>query len=104
MLFDLYGHISEVTISVTQTPREATVKFCLNDKEWHNLRFVNPRPPQGLMEFLDGCWGIRVIDRNTEENNQLEFGRFRVELWDEDNPISEFIVDGFEQLMDELED
>ena len=41
------------------------------------------------------CYQLRIGDRN-QQGAQLEFGRYNVEVWDEDNTFSEFTVDDFE--------
>jgi len=96
-VLDIYGFLDDITIRVTQHPRQACVDFQFEGK-LHSFRFENPEPLTSLMLLFDGCWNIRVIDRNLETQGWLEFGRFRVELWDEDNSITDFTVDRFEHF------
>jgi hypothetical protein len=96
-VLDIYGVLDDITISVTQNPRQACVDFMLAGKS-HSFRFENPEPLTSLMYFLDECCNVRIIDRNLEMPSWLEFGRYRVELWDEDDSITDFTVDGFEHL------
>jgi len=49
-------------------------------------------------EFLNECHKIRIIDRNSAEGNSLEFNRWRIEIWDEDNPYCSFNCDAFEVM------
>ncbi|WP_309397030.1 hypothetical protein [Cerasicoccus maritimus] len=58
------------------------------------LRLVGPETPQHGSAFLY-CQEIQIHDNNVEEGNSLEFGRWRVEIWDEDNPIDAFDCDEY---------
>lgn len=90
------GFIDQIVVRVSQHPREAVIEFNL-DGQPRSLQLINPRPLSALMEVFDDCWSIRVIDKNLEEGNCLEFGRYRVEFWDEDGPAVEFLVDAASQ-------
>ncbi|MEO8271004.1 MAG: hypothetical protein ABI557_14875 [Aureliella sp.] len=85
---------SSVTrILLTQYPRVVVITFTNRDVVYE-LRFVNPQPLSEVVAALDDCYQFRVID----VDGQLEFGRYRVEIWDEDNSFAEFTVDSFEQI------
>ena len=88
-----YGiHVSELL--VTRAPICAMVTFSSGEQR-HVLRFTNPRPMSATTSVLDGeCYQLRITDRN-EDGAQLEFGRYNVEVWDEDNLLAEFTVDNF---------
>ncbi len=94
LIVDLYGSITLTRICVSQYPREAVVQFELKGRP-ESIIIANPEPLNALMAALENCYGIRVFDRNIEEGNCLEFGRYRVEFWDEDNPIADLLADGF---------
>ncbi len=57
-----------------------------------------PRVTPFAHEFLDGCYEIRIIDRNSADGNCVEYSRWRVELWDEDDPYCTFECDEFEVM------
>jgi hypothetical protein len=96
-LFHL-GHSPEAEeLTIAQDARGArTASICL----WHKdrrflLKFVNPQPLAALVEVFD-CHEVIVTDRNAAEAAQLEFGRYRVEFRDEDNPIGDVVADDFD--------
>lgn len=91
-----YG-IVVTQLRATSSPNTATLVFEHNGAEY-GFHCVDPRPLAAITDAFDDCWQIRVVDAN-ESGAQLEFGRFKVELWDEDNPYSDFVVDRFEQLL-----
>ena len=41
---------------------------------------------------MDDCYQFRVVDLDT----QLDFGRYRIEIWDEDTEYAQFTVDAYE--------
>ena len=86
---------------ITQYPREAWLTFAETEIVYE-LRLRNPRPLETLTEALTDCCRIRIIDRNAD-GDQQEFGRFTVELWDEDNRYAEFTVDQFEESIKDAE-
>lgn len=94
-VLDVYAFPNNIIVSVTQIPRRADIVFQAEGK-LHNLRFDDPKPLAAIMSIFNFCCNIRVIDLNVENNGCLEFGRFRVEPWSEDDLVSDFIVDNFE--------
>jgi hypothetical protein len=99
-VLDVYGLLEDLDVHVMQHPRRAVVDFRLGGKQ-HRLQLDNPEPLTLLMAIFDDCWNIRIFDRKAEEPNCLEYGRYRVELWSEDNPLSQFIVDRFEHIAED---
>jgi hypothetical protein len=99
-VLDVYGLFDQLGVHAKQHPRHAVVDFRLGGKQ-HRLQFGNPEPLTSLMAIFDDCWNIRIFDRNVEEPNCLEYGRYRFELWSEDNPLSQFIVDRFEHIAED---
>ena len=93
-----YGiHVSELLVTRVPicAPICAVVTFHSGEQR-HVLRFTNPQPVSATTSVLDGeCRQLRITDRN-EDGAQLEFGRYNVEVWDEDNPFAEFTVDDFD--------
>jgi hypothetical protein len=87
----------EVQIIAEQPTAEPTavLSFASPDGK-HSLRLFAPKPLSSLLAMFDNCYEIRLSDRNTAERNQLEFGRYQLQIWDEDNPIGEANVDDFE--------
>lgn len=81
-------------VCITNQPRQA-VLVVAGAAETVQLTLVNPRPLAPLCENLDDCCEIRIVDVNHDEKGHLEFGRFRVELWDEDNSIGELVCDEY---------
>jgi lactoylglutathione lyase len=59
------------------------------------LTLTRLEPLSEVGAFLDAC-EIQIHDVNQETGAQLEFGRFRVEAWDEDHVISSFRCDSFD--------
>lgn len=95
-----YAFESPLGIDVTKLvavrfPPTVAIDYAYGD-EIHSICFTNPLPMSAVTESFD-CWQIRITDRNAF-GAQLEFGRFNVELWDEDNPTLEFTVDSFEDM------
>ena len=81
------------SVLVTQYPRRAIITFT-NSETVFEFRLENPQPLSALTAALDECYQFRVVDID----GQLEFGRYKIEIWDEDNCYAEFIVDSFEQV------
>ena len=97
---DLYGIRGHRALTISQYPRVATIRFELKERR-QLLVLRNPVPHEVVARVCDDeCCGIRIIDRNIEEPNCLEFGRYRVELWTEDSVIVGFLADDF-SLSDE---
>jgi hypothetical protein len=95
IIYDLYGIWGDRVLTICQYPRVATLRFELKERP-QSLVLKNPEPYEAAARVCDNeCCGIRIIDRNIEEPNYLEFGRYRVELWTEDNIIVHFFVDDF---------
>ena len=94
-IHDLYGIWGDRVLTISQYPRIATIRFALKERP-RSLVLKNPEPYEAVARVCDNeCCGIRVIDRNIEEPNCLEFGRYRIELWSEDNALVCFHVDEF---------
>ncbi|WP_149499990.1 hypothetical protein [Roseiconus lacunae] len=81
------------SVQITQYPRVAVITFEHGDTIYE-LRCADPRPVTAVVAALDDCYQFRIMDIG----GQLEFGRYRVEVWDEDNDFAEFTVDSFEQI------
>jgi hypothetical protein len=93
IVLDLYGIWGNRSVAITQIPFVARLTFEFEGKP-RALQIVRPSSCAELTKFLDGeCCHIAVFDRNAEEANFLEFGRFRVELGDEDGPIGKLEAD-----------
>lgn len=94
-VLDIYGYISDVFLQITPLGQRAVIDYVREGKTLE-LLLEQPRPLSALLSVFDqSFYGIRIYDRNVEETNQLEFGRYRVEFWDEDNPLAECIADAF---------
>ena len=95
IIHDFYGIWGDRVLTIAQYPRVATIRFELKERP-RSLVLTNPDPYEAAARVCDNeCCGIRIIDRNIEEPNCLEFGRYRVELWTEDAAIVHFHVDDF---------
>ncbi len=92
---DLYGSISAIELCYRQEPNEVVLK-CKIDGASHIIRFMEPVRHEQFLAVFDDCWGIRIHDINQGQQQFIEFGRYRVEFWDEDNPISSVYVKAFE--------
>ena len=95
VLVDLQGYATNVTANIQSTPRIATISFSIHGMQ-HVLRLLNPSRLTYLDDLLGEFYGVTIIDRNVDEGNQLEFGRYRVQLHDEDSVALEVIVDHFD--------
>ncbi|REJ91614.1 MAG: hypothetical protein DWQ34_14305 [Planctomycetota bacterium] len=85
--------IEVVRLLITGSPRTVVLYFTVDGRE-SALRLNNPQPLESVVQRFDECYQIRIVDSHSA-GSQLEFGRYQVEIWDEDNPISEFRVDAF---------
>ena len=79
-------------IRLIDHPRSAVVRS--RDFE---LTLARPEPLDALAAFLDAC-EIQIHDVNQESGGQLEYGRYRVEAWDEDAVLATVHCDGFDVL------
>ena len=85
----------EVTeLRVVNQPRSAilTISHAGTTTE---LELKNPVPLSTLLMSLDECWEIMIKDRNKLENNQLDFGRYLIEILDEENVIGSLRCDEY---------
>lgn len=95
IIHDLHGIGGDRVLTISQYPRIATVRFALTERP-QSLVLTNPEPYEAVVRVCDHeCCGIRIIDRNIDEPNCLEFGRYRVELRSDDNVLVHFHVDDF---------
>ena len=76
---------------ITQYPRKATITFASGDVVYE-FRLDNPQPLSAVTAALDECYQFRVVDID----GQLEFGRYKIEIWGEDTDYAEFTVDAYE--------
>ena len=97
-VLDLYGSLDAIELRYLQLPNEVILEFTLDGKP-HLIRFMEPVRREPFLAVFDDCWGIRIHDINQEHQQYIEIGRYRVEFWDEDNPISGICVDRFEHTV-----
>ena len=76
-------------------PRSATLTV-ISGGHRHSLRLIHPSPLSSLVEVFGECYEIRLVDQNADGANQLEYGRYRLEICDEDGPIAEAMADDYE--------
>jgi hypothetical protein len=63
--------------------------------------FINPEPLADLSGLMD-AWAFRILDRNCESANGLEFGRYLLEYReDDDDPPRQIQADRFEELIEQ---
>jgi hypothetical protein len=91
----LYG-IQVTELRITAHPIVATLVFRHQDVVYE-FRCENPQGIGMFAEILQECYQIRVVDLNSNNAN-LEYGRFRIELWGEDNALADVIADRYKQL------
>ena len=95
-------HVTEITtcaelrIVEADTEHRFAVLAVISGGVRHSLRLIDPRPLDPLVEIFGDCHEIRLIDLNAAHANQLEFGRYRLEIRDEDGVIGEVLADGYE--------
>ena len=78
-------------VLLTQYPRRAVITLTSGDVIYE-FRLDNPRPLADVTAAMDDCYQFRVVDLDA----QLDFGRYRIEIWDEDNSYAQFVVDAYE--------
>ena len=78
-------------VLMTQHPRRVVVTLNSGDVVYE-FRLDNPRPLADVTAAMDDCYQFRVVDLDT----QLDFGRYRIEIWDEDTEYAQFTVDAYE--------
>lgn len=88
--------MTHIELRYLQPPDEVVLELQMDGKHHHVLRFIEPVNGEPFLSVFDGCWGIRIHDINQEHQQFIEYGRYRVEFWDEDNPFSEVLVNAFE--------
>lgn len=93
---EIYGYLEDISLHISAYPYTAVINYTLDGKKG-GLLLEMPQPPDALLSvFSRAQYGFCVYDRNVEEGNQLEFGRYKVEFWDEDGPKAECLADRFE--------
>ncbi len=78
------------SVLFTQYPRRVVITIT-HDDIVYEFQLENPQPLSAVTFALDECYQFRVEDID----GQLEFGRYRIEIWDEDNPYADFTVDSY---------
>ena len=78
-------------VLLTQYPRRAVITLTSGDVVYE-FRLDNPRPLADVTAAMDDCYQFHVVDLDA----QLDFGRYRIEIWDEDNSYAQFVVDAYE--------
>lgn len=96
VVMETYGWLSEISLHITGFPRLVVIEYTLEGTR-RSLRLENPSPLASLLSVFEECYGFRIFDQNQSEGNQLEFGRYRVEIWDEDGSMAECVADRFEE-------
>jgi hypothetical protein len=76
-------------------PRSA-VLIVVSRGRRHGICIINPRPLESLVKIFDECYEFRLVDQNADGANQLEYGRYRLEIRDEDGLVAEAIADAYE--------
>lgn len=85
--------IDVLSVTIDARPRRATLRIehCGTTSI---LTFENPSPISSFAGLFDDLERIRISDRNFY-GSQLEFGRYDVQMWDEDTPYASFDCDRF---------
>ena len=81
-------------LRVVNQPRFAILSIS-NGGTITEVELKNPEPLSALLKSLEDCWEIKIIDRNKQENNPLDFGRYIVEILDEENVIGSLQCDEY---------
>ena len=79
-------------VTIEQWPRVVLFTYCHNDSV-ATMELIDPRPIESVVSAMD-CYQIRVRDLN-RRGCQLEFGKYEIEFWDEDNPIGIVAADAY---------
>ncbi|WP_442508368.1 hypothetical protein SH528x_007337 [Novipirellula sp. SH528] len=81
--------------SVTVNARPRVVKVIVEHQgNIATFTFGNPSPIASLAGLFEELDRIRIADRNLF-GSQLDFGRYDVQIWDEDNPFACFDCDDY---------
>lgn len=89
--------IRVVGIELTLHPRRLDIRYRESEAESEcTLGVLVPREVGAFCDKLDDCYELRIVDTNSEDGGQRNFGRYRLELWDEDNAIAAVLIDGYE--------
>ena len=78
-------------VLMTQYPRRVVITLTSGDVVYE-FRLENPRPLAEVTAAMEDCYQFRVVDLNA----QLDSGRYKIEIWDEDNEYANFNVDSYE--------
>ncbi|QDV22902.1 hypothetical protein [Aureliella helgolandensis] len=86
--------IDVLSVSIDARPRVATLTIQHRDVT-SVLIFENPSPISSFAGLFEDLERIRISDRNFY-GSQLAFGRYDVQMWDEDTPYASFDCDNFQ--------
>lgn len=81
-------------VNIRAQPRSATIGFEFRGKPTR-LTVMGPKILSSIAGLFDELWQIRIADQNLK-GSQLEFGRYEIQLWDEDGPYASFQCDNYE--------
>jgi hypothetical protein len=87
--------IRVIRVNLVLHPRRLTLHFTSGSSE-AAVSLLAPRDVGTLIDSIEHCAELRLVDINREDGGQMCFGRYRLEVWDEDNRIEAIVVDGFE--------
>jgi hypothetical protein len=82
-------------LDFTLHPRRLLIRYRTGQLD-SVLCVLDPGEFGRLCDVMEHCWEMRIIDTNAEDRGQRQFGRYRLEFWDEDGPIGTVLADGFE--------
>ncbi len=97
-LIDICDNLDEISLNISyyHGTLRAVIGYSVEGKK-RCLILDHATPTTALLSVFGEFYGFRIYDRNDEDDNQLEFSRYRVEFWDEDNLIAECVVDHFKE-------
>ena len=79
-------------VTIEQWPRVVHFAYYYNDSV-ATMELIDPRPIESVVSAID-CYQIRVRHLN-RLGCHLEFGKYEIEFWDEDNPIGMVAADDY---------
>jgi hypothetical protein len=86
--------IDVLSLTINARPRTATLVISHRGVV-STLVFDNPSPISSFGGLFDDLERIRIADRNFH-GSQLDFGRYDVQMWDEEIPYGSFDCDRFD--------
>ena len=84
--------IQPTGLELTLYPRRVVIRY-RQDKSDRTLELIGGGQIGPICNALDSCLELRIHDTNRQDGGQREFGRYRLEVWDEEGPVETLLFD-----------